>query len=86
MKHIKITVTEEVEEKILFKHHIGIDELKTSLIDGKPKFLRLRDNTYMAIAHHYRYLTIIFDYRDDRALVRTAYPSSPSQINRYQKK
>ena len=86
MKNIKVCVSPDVQEKLLYKHGIGLDELKDSLIYGKPRIFRQEKKTYLAITHHLRYLTIIFEYTKPAANIITAYPSSESQIRRYKKK
>ena len=76
----------DVQRKILYKHHIAWDELKDALRNGKPKFIRREGNTYLAITHHERYITIIFNYHPPFALVMTVYISSDEQTKRYNKK
>ena len=86
MKNLQIHVSHNVQEKVLYKHGIEVDELKEALKYGKPKIIKLEGNTYMAITHYLRYITMIFKYNKPIANVITAYPSAESQIRRYNKK
>jgi len=78
----KILIEAETQEKILLKHGIKREELENALLEGKPRFFRIRDDIYMAIAHYEHYLTIIFEYDKPNAIIKTAY----WQIRRYKKK
>ncbi len=86
MKIKKILVETEIQEKILYKHGIKREELENALLEGKPKFIRIRDNWYMAIAHHNQYITAIFEHEQQTATIKTAYKSSDWQISRYKRK
>ena len=87
MKNIKLDIAQDVQEKLLLKHRIKIEELENALEYGNPRFFKQKGNTYMAIMHHLRYITLIFEYeRPNIAKVRTAYHSPQSHINRYNKK
>ena len=86
MKNMIIYVGPDVGEKILYKHRIELDELKDTLKYGKPKFIKQEGKIYMALTHHLRYMTIIFEYNKPFANVITAYSSSESQIRKYNKK
>lgn len=87
MKDIKLEFTENIKEKILYKHGIKADELIDALEYGNPRFFRQEGNIYMLIMRHLRYITLIFDYKKPNiAKVITAYPSSEAQIRRYNKK
>ena len=83
MKIRKILVGKDIQEKILWKHGIKREELENALNEGNPKFFRIRDNIYMAIAHFNHYTTVIFEYDKSNAIIRTAYKSSDWQIKRY---
>ena len=76
----------ETQEKILYKHGIKREELENALLEGQPKFIRIRDNLYMAITHYHEYITAIFEYEQQTATIKTAYKSSDWQISRYKKK
>lgn len=86
MKIKKILVEAAVQEKILYKHGIKREELENALLEGKPKFIRIRDSLYMAISHHNQYITTIFEYEQLTATIKTAYKSSDWQIKRYKRK
>jgi hypothetical protein len=84
MRIKKVLVEVEVEEKILFKHRVRREELERAFACGRV--FRVKGGTYLLVAHQDRYVTVIFDYEDFVATVRTAYPSGKDQIRRYQKK
>lgn len=86
MKIKKFLAETETQEKILYKHGIKREELENALREGKPRFFRVRDDIYMAIAEYEHYLTIIFEYDKSNAIIKTAYRSSDWQIRRYKKK
>ena len=86
MRNLIIYVSPNVEEKLLYKHGIELAELKDALKYGNPRFFKQEGKIYKAITHHLRYITIIFEYNKPTANIITAYPSSESQIKRYNKK
>lgn len=86
MKIDKILVQLEVQEKILWKHGITREELENALLEGKPKFFKIRANVYMAVAHYSHYITVVFEYDKNNAVVKTAYKSADWQIRKYSKK
>jgi len=87
MKVDEILVEPEIQEKILWKHRVGREELENALLEGNPKVIGRKDNRYKVVTHHTRYITVIFDYeKHNIAIVKTAYPSDDSQIRRYKKK
>ena len=86
MRNLIIYISPQVEEKLLHKHGIGLDELKDALKNGNPKILKLEGKIYMATTHYLRYVTIIFEYSRPTANIITAYTSSKSQIRRYKRK
>ena len=86
MKIKKILVDTDTQEKILYKHGIKREELENALLEGKPKFIKIRDNLYMAITHYNKYITAIFEYEQQTATIKTAYKSSDWQINKHKKK
>tara|TARA_Y100000310_G_C20433263_1_gene692507 strand:+ start:546 stop:806 length:261 start_codon:yes stop_codon:yes gene_type:complete len=86
MKNITLDISEDVQTKITYKHGITLDELKTSLLYGKPKVFKLKGEVHVALTHFHRYITIIFDRDGNQAKVRTAFPSSEEQIRRYKRK
>ena len=81
-----IYVSPNVQEKLLHKHRIEVDELKDALKYGKPKIIKQEGKIYIAITHHFRYITVVFEYDKPTANIITAYPSSESHIRRYKKK
>ena len=86
MKNIIIYTSPSVQDKLLDKHGIELDELKDAVKYGKPKITKQEGKIYMAITHHLRYITVIFEYNKPFANIITAYPSSESHIRRYKKK
>lgn len=86
MRIQKILVETEIQEKILHKHGIRREELENALIEGKPKFIKIRDSLYMGITHYNEYITAIFEYEGQTATIKTAYKSSEWQIDRYKRK
>ena len=86
MRIRKILVDEEIEEKILYELLITREEIDDALHQGKPKFLKIRNSLYMAIANYNGYITIIFEHEKQAATVKTAYRSSDAQIKYYKKK
>ncbi len=86
MKITKILIELEIQQKILYKHGIKREELENALLEGKPKFIKIGDNLYMAIAHYNQYITTIFEYEHQTAIIKTAYKSSDWQINRHKRK
>ena len=86
MKIRKILVETDIQEKILWKHGVKREELENALLEGNPRFFKIRDNWYMAVTHFEYYLTIIFEYNQLNAIVKTAYKSSDWQIRRYKRK
>ena len=86
MKIKKILVDTDTQEKILYKHGVKREELENALLEGKPKFIRIRDNLYMAITHYHDYITAIFEYEQRTATIKTAYKSSDWQIEKYKRK
>ena len=87
MKNLKLDIAQDVQEKILLKHKIKIEELENALEYGNPRFFKQKGNIYFAIMHHLRYITLIFEHeKPNIAKVQTAYQSSQSHIDRYNKK
>ena len=86
MKNMMIYASPSVQDKLLYKHRIGLDELKDALKYGKPKITKQEGKIYMAITHHLGYITVIFEYNKPFANIITAYPSSESHVRRYKKK
>lgn len=86
MKIKKILVETKIQEKILYKHGIKREEIENALLEGKPKFIRIKDNLYMAVTHCHEYITAIFEYEQQTATIKTAYKSSDWQISRYKRK
>ena len=86
MKNIKFWIEPEVQEKILYKHGIKIEELMTALEDDKRKIRRVRNNIFRATTHYVRYITVFFEREQNKGRILTAYPSPESQISTYHKK
>lgn len=86
MKINKVLIDIVTQEKILFKHGIKIEEIENALLEGNARFFIIKRSLYMAVAHYDRYITIIFEYNKQNAIVKTAYPSSDWQIRRYKRK
>lgn len=86
IKNIKFSIEPEIQEKILYKHGIKMEELISALEDGRPKIRRVRDNIYIAVTHYLRYITVYFEYGQGKGRITTAYPSQEGQIRMYRKK
>ena len=86
MKNIKFYVSKDVEEKILYKHGISVDELNSALEYGNPRIFNQGDGIYLAIMHHDKYITVVFRLDKNTRNVITAYPSSDSHIGKYNRK
>lgn len=85
MKIRKILIEETVKEKIKYKHRINPLEIEQTLFNN-PYTLKIRNNLYMTIGHHQKYITIIFELIKDTAFIKTAYPSSEAQRKLYKLK
>ncbi len=86
MKVKEVKITTEVAEKVFKKHLIKEQEIKKSLLYKEKYVTKTKDNRYLAIVKHPRYLTIIFEYKEGAAKIITAYPSSEWQKKLYEKK
>ena len=86
MKSIKFYVPKDIEEKVLYKHGISINELNNALEYGNPRIFNQGHGIYIAITHYIRYITVVFRQDTNTAPIITAYPSSDSHIRRYNKK
>ncbi len=86
MRNIKFCVPKDVEEKILYKHGIGLEELNNALEYGNLRIFNQGQGIYIAISRHTRYITIVFTRDKNLATVITAYPSSDPHIRRYNRK
>lgn len=80
-----VLIEEKIKEKILQKHNVSATEIKTILLN-KPYALRARENRYMAIGCHNRFITAVFTMKKTTAFIITAYPSSDAQIRLYKSK
>lgn len=85
MRFDNIIIEDKIKEKILSKHSLMADEIKEVLLN-KPLILKTKLDRYIAIGHYQRYITIIFEFKNNVANIITAYPSSDSQIKLYKKK
>jgi len=79
-------IKEEVKRKVFEKHGVYFEEVKHGFVNGKPVIYKTKEEKYLAITHHHRYITIIFTYKDNNANIITAYPSPKWQIRLYKKK
>ena len=86
MKNIKLYISKDVEEKALYKHGLELEELNNALEHGNPRIFKQGHGVYIIITHYARYITFIFKKDKEEASMITAYPSSDSQIRRYNKK
>ncbi len=84
MRISQVLISEQVAEKIWYKHHILPDEAEEVLF-SKPVIRRARDGRYLAIGLIDQYVTVIFEYNQGQATVITAYPSSDWQIRLYKR-
>lgn len=85
MKIKRVIIKERIEEKIFYKHNITVFEIEQALFNN-PYVLKAKLNRYMAINWFQKYITIIFEFKDDIAEVITAYPSSETQRKLYKHK
>ena len=85
MKISKVIINKKVKEKILYKHTIRSFEIRDILLDN-PYILKTRDGRYIAMGFSQRYITIIFELKDDIVYIITAYPSSDAQRKLYKHK
>jgi len=85
MRIRRILIEDIVQEKIL-GHGLQREEVENGLLYGNPKFSKDRHGRYLAITHHSRYITVVFEYISFNVEVITAYPSSDWQIRRYKRK
>lgn len=85
MKISDIIIEDKIKEKILYKHNVRANEIKEVLLNS-PLILKMRDEKYLAIGHYQRFITIIFEIREDIAFIITAYPSSEAQRKLYKRK
>ena len=85
MRITNILIEDNIKEKILNKHNVEAEEIK-QVIFSSPLILKVSKNRYMAIGHHQRNLTIIFEIHNNIAFIITAYPSSEAQVRLYKKK
>ncbi len=86
MKYIKFHVKQEIEEKILYKHALPIEEVLLSLKEGKPKMRKANKDLIFVVTRHLRYITIFFELKNKVGTIKTAYPSPKQHIRWYHKK
>ncbi|MEK6952958.1 MAG: hypothetical protein AABX29_08145 [Nanoarchaeota archaeon] len=72
MKISGIFIEDKIKEKILNKHNVEADEIKQTIFSN-TLVLKTKENRYMVIGHHQRYLTIIFEMYHGTAFIITAY-------------
>jgi len=80
-----IIIEDKVKEKVLDKHNVTAEEIKSVLLRN-PLVLRTKEKRYLAIGFGNRYLTIVFEYFRKTANIVTAYPSSEWQKKLYKSK
>ena len=80
-----ILIEDQAKAKILEKHNVTADEIKT-ILPGKVLTLKTHSKRYIAVGFGYRYLTIVFEYENKTVNIITAYPSSDWQIKLYKSK
>lgn len=85
MKISKIIIEKDIEEKIFYKHSIPLFEIEEALFSN-PYILKTRESRLVAINWFQKYITIIFELRDNKAFIITAYPSSDAQRKLYKRK
>lgn len=83
---IRKTLIEDLAREKILKHGLKKEEVENALLYGNPKISKDKYGRYLAIAHHNRYITVIFEYVNFDAEVITAYQSSDWQIRRYKRK
>lgn len=82
-----VTISEEVEDKIVTEYSVTFASVESVLL-GDPYVCKAKGQRYMAIGldDTPRFVTVIFDYAQGEAEVVTAYPSSDWQIRLYRRK
>lgn len=85
MRISDVLIEDKIKEKILNKHNVGADEIE-EVIFSNPLILKSKENRYIAVGHHQRYLTVIFEVHKNTAFIITAYPSTETQIQLYKQK
>ena len=80
-----VIIEDRIKEKILEKHNVKAYEIENALL-GNPIVLKTKEDRYLAIGFHHRYLTIVFEYRKKTANIITAYPSSEWQVKLFKGK
>ena len=85
MRIFNIIIEDKTKEKILYKHGITSYEIKKALFNN-PLILKTKDLRYLALSFYQKYITIVFEVKDNIALIITAYPSSDAQRNLYKLK
>ena len=85
MRIKKVLISVNVQEKIFKKHSIKRREIEDVFYD-EPYFFKTRGNKYMAIGFVEKYITVVFDYKENNAEIITAYLSSKWQKKLYRAK
>lgn len=80
-----VIIEGKTKAKILEKHNVTADEIKT-VLTGKILVLKTHSKRYIAIGFGYRYLTAVFEYANKTANIITAYPSAKWQVKLYKSK
>lgn len=80
-----VLIEDKIKDKILHKHGIRATEIKQVLIND-PYILKTKENRYMAVGYHQKFITIIFEILKSTAFIITAYPSSDAQRKLYKSK
>jgi len=65
-----------------------MEEIKNTMLQNKPYYVRTKDGRYVALGKWNRFITIVFNYNQKykEADIVTAYPSSPWQVKLYKRK
>lgn len=80
-----VKLNEKIKNKILFKHGIIPTELIRTLFNN-PFIIKVNRKRFLAIGFVHRYITIIFEKKNNAAHIITAYPSSKAQTRLYKKR
>ena len=85
MKIRGFLIEDNVKQKILYKHNVRADDIK-EVISNNPYIFRASNDRYIAIGKNHRFITFVFEIKQDIAFIITAYPSSDAQRKLYKHK
>ncbi len=64
-----------------------MEEIKKTLLEGKPYFSKTKDGRYFSIGKFNRYISVVFNHNKfNESEIITAYPSSDWQIKLHKRK